>query len=91
METNSWAVVMESVFVPLNQNASSHYGIPCKIIKINEDICELSSPLMKYFGKSVKFSAPKCQLIKISEEEANRYLRIAENSELCKRIKEETK
>jgi hypothetical protein len=69
-----WVVVMTSMFVALELDASTYTGMPCVIREIREDgYVILDSPLKTCYGKPPIDKAPISQLLKTTEEYGRKY------------------
>jgi len=71
-----YVVVMNSLLVPQELDCSTYDGLPCIVVefKTNNRVL-LSSPCKLYYGKPQICEAPLCQLIKISKEDGDEYIK----------------
>ena len=79
IEVGDWVVVMCSSLVPEEQDFSTYVGLPCVVTAIIKEDSRalLQSPLKVCWGKIPLDSAPLCQLVKISSEDGDAYVREA--------------
>jgi hypothetical protein len=82
-----WVVVMNDSLLPYEEDGSSYCGIPGKVASVDGDKIELYSPLKVCFGRPPVDSVPIRQLIKITEEEGNRYIKDVKSHETYRKTR----
>jgi hypothetical protein len=78
LEIGEWVVTMCSDLVPEEQDFNTYVGLPCIVTGFKENgRVSLCNPLKGCWGKPALDEAPLCQLIKISSEDGEAYVREA--------------
>jgi hypothetical protein len=84
LKEGDWVVVMDYELLPEGIDGSTYPGMPARVLEVNKDGCKLHSPCKVNWGKMPLDFAPLPQLIKITEEEADRFLKIPKR-QICNR------
>lgn len=74
LRVGDWVVVMNANLVPSEYDSSTYEALPAVVTGFDGDIVNLESPIKVCWGKIPLDKAPRCQLIRVSEEEALRYV-----------------
>jgi hypothetical protein len=87
LNVGDYVVVMHADLVPIEEDVSTYYGIPCIVHEIKGERIFLHSPLKVCWGKPPIDEAPISQLIKINSVDAEEYIKGVRSHDTYKRTR----